>query len=61
MKLLFVALLYYIEAFLFDGGMFFVMKMTPNSYITAFFSRSLEKVGERMLKHEAYIKKIIEH
>ena len=52
MKLIFITVIFYIEALFYEAMLWCIMRMSYTSRITAFFSRFAERIGER-LYHKA--------
>ncbi|MBQ7975677.1 MAG: hypothetical protein IJ300_08340 [Clostridia bacterium] len=56
MKTVYISILYYIEALIFDSGTRLVMKLNYSSYMAVLLSRFLERLGERLRCNEDIIK-----
>ena len=55
MKLIFISVLFYIEAVLYEIMIFFVMRMKWSSSMTSFVARKAERIGERLYHKAKYI------
>ena len=50
MKLIFISVIFYIEALFYEAMIWCIMRMSYASRITAFFSRFAERIGERLYR-----------
>ncbi len=59
MKLIFISVIFYIEAIVYEALLYIVMRMRYDTYITAFFARIAERMGERLNRRAEFIESII--
>lgn len=55
MKLIWVSVIFYIEAVLYETIIYFVMRMKRNGSVTSVFARKAERMGERLYRKAKYI------
>ena len=59
MKLIFISLLFYIEAIFYEALIYVVMKMRYDRCVTAFLARVAERKGERLHNMADFIEEAI--
>lgn len=57
MKLIFISVIFYIEAIVFEALLYFIMKMPYDSVFTAYLARRAERHGERLYNLAEIIEK----